>query len=244
MGRRSFVSIPVVVVMFTAGCQSPPAPDPPNAQTVHVSGRVLAYHGPSEFSPIGGAHLVGWIDAGGRGRPTGPIPLDENARFDLAVERGARVRLYAGGNTSNEIYQPCAVTIVANGDVNRDVRVVDDYDVIGAAVPPAFLERTRILSGVVYETVPGVGRRPVPFATVSLGGFRDWSHDLGWPIANTRTDSDGRYIICGLEADPSASIYVINPIHELFVSVVGLSGDTLLDVELTRTNAPQTTARR
>ena len=148
----------------------------------------------------------------------------------------------------NETYQPCAVTVVATGDVQRDVRVVNDYDVIGAAIPPAFLERTRTLSGVVYETIAGVGRQPVPFATVSIGGFRDWNRDLGWPIANTRTDAEGRYIICGLETEPSTSLYVINPIHRMFESTVQLGGDTVLDIELTATGAhvraPSTAARR
>jgi hypothetical protein len=244
MGRRSFISIPIVAVMFSAGCESPTAPDPPNSSTVQVSGRVLAYHGPSEFNAIGGAHLFGWIDAGGRGGPTGRIPLDDGGRFSLIVDRGARVRLYAGGDTGNEIYQPCAVTVIANSNVNRDVRVVNDYDVIGAAVPPVFLEGTRILRGEVYETVPGIGRRPVPFATVTVDGFRDWSHEIGWPTANTRTDSDGRYVLCGLEADATATIYVTDPIHEMFVSNVELSGDTVLDVELTPTNARPAATRR
>jgi hypothetical protein len=243
MGRRSFVSIPMVVVMFMAGCASPSAPDPPSSPTVQISGQVLAYYRPTEFGP-NGARLFGWIEAGGRGWPTGRIPADEQARFKLTVERGARVRLYAGADTADEIYQPCAVTITANGDVKRDVKVVWDYSLIGAGVPPALLEGTRTLSGEVYETVPGIGRRPVPFATVTVGGFHDYQHDLGWPTANTRTDDDGRYVICGLEADTSTTIYVTNPIHEMFVSNVGFSGDTVLDVELKRTDARQTTAAR
>ena len=193
---------------------------------------------PSEFVPIGGSPLLGWIEAGGRSGPTGPIARDPDARFDLVVERGARVRLYAGGDRMNEIYQPCAVTFTANADMNRDVKVVYDYRLIGAAVPPVFLEGTRILSGVVYETVPGVGRKPVPFATVYVGGVREYGLELGWPIANTRTDYDGRYIICGLEADASATVYVTDPVHEMFVSTIELSGDTVLDIELIRTSSP------
>lgn len=233
MYRRAFIGVPAVVAICAAGCGSPIAPADPNGQTVHVTGRVIAYAG-STSSPIS-ANLFGWVDAADGGRPTGRIALDEQARFDLEVERGARVRLYAGGDTGNETYQPCAVTVVANTHVQRDVRVVTDYALIGAAVPPLFLEGTRTLSGVVFETFPGGGRRPVPFATVSIGGLRAQGHDLGWPIANTRTDSAGRYVLCGLETDPIASLYVINPIHEMFESVVHLSGDTVLDIELTRT---------
>jgi len=160
------------------------------------------YYRPSEFSAVGGGDLYGWIEGSG---PTGRIALGNDGRFDLAVVRGSRVRLYAGGTTGNELYQPCAVTIVADRDVTRDVRIVGDYSLIGAGIPPAFLEGTRILSGTVYEAVAGGGRRPMPFATVSVGGYREWQHELGWPIANTRTDADGRYVICGLESDTRVS---------------------------------------
>lgn len=144
------------------------------------------------------------------------------------------MRLYAGGSPGDEIYQPCAVTIDASTDVSRDVRVVDDYDVIGAAIPPVFLDRTRILSGQIFEMVDG-RRQPVAFATVSVGGYQDYSIDLGWPIANTRTDADGRYIFCGLESDTRATVFVANPVHGMFVSDVEMGGDTVLDVELIRT---------
>jgi hypothetical protein len=54
------------------------------------------------------------------------------------------------------------------------------YDVIGAAIPLVLLELTRILSGQVVEMVDG-RRQPVAFATVSVGGYQDFSTDLGWP---------------------------------------------------------------
>jgi hypothetical protein len=237
MSRRLFLSLQLLVVVLTAGCESPVTPDTTDSQTVRVSGRVFGYYRASEFVPIPGATLVGWIDEGASSRPTGRIPLDPNAHFSLAVERGARVRLYAGGDTGNETYQPCAVVVIANGDVIRNVSVVIDYRVIGAEVPPAFLEHTRTLSGVVYESVPGAGRRPVPWATVYVGGIRDQSKELGWPIANTRTDANGRYVICGLESDSNASIYVTTPDHATFESAVGLNTDTVLDIELKRTEA-------
>jgi hypothetical protein len=229
MGRRSRVGIPMVVVMLTAGCESPAAPD--KTGPVHVSGRVLSYYRASEFNPIGGARLKAWVETDGRGTPA-RIPLDNQARFTVTVKRGSRVRLYAGGGTGDEIYQPCAVTVVADSDVNRDVRVVNDYSIIGRAIPPVFLEQTRILSGQVYETIPGVGRQPVPMATVAVGGFNDWGYDLGWPIANTRADSDGQYIICGLEAETTVTVYVTTQGREMVVSTVTLSGDTVLDLEL------------
>jgi hypothetical protein len=231
MGRRLLLGVQAAIVLLAAGCESVSAPDP-TAPTVHVSGRVLAYYRPTEFS-AGPRNLVGWIDAEGNSRSTGPIPFDESGRFNLTVERGARVRLYAGGGRSDEIYQPCAVTILANHDVTRDVTVVYDYNLIGAAVPATFLAHTRILTGKVYETVPGSGRQPVRFATVYVGGIREYGQDVGWPIANTRTDNDGRYIICGLEGDSSATVYVTNPTHETFVSTpLVLRGDAVLDIEL------------
>ena len=69
-------------------------------------------------------------------------------------------------------------------------------------------------------------------ATVAVGGFNDWGYDLGWPIANTRADSDGQYIICGLEADTRVTVYAATQGREMVVSTVTLSGDTVLDVEL------------
>jgi hypothetical protein len=236
MGRLSFVGIPLAVVTLAAGCNSPVAPSPQSeTEAVHVTGRVLAYSRASEFSPIGGAQLFGWIEGSGS---VGRIPLTTDGRFDLTVPRGSRVRLYAGGTTINELYQPCAVTVVADGNVTRDVRIVEDYSLIGATVPPAFLEGTRILSGTIYEAIADGGRRPVPFATVSVGGYREYQHEIGWPIANTRTDADGRYVICGLEGNTTAKIYVYrNPIQEAQESIVELSGDTVLDIELPGTES-------
>jgi hypothetical protein len=245
MVRRQLAGIPAAALISLAGCNSPIAPESRTTDNVHVTGQVLAFHGPSEFRGTGAPDLLGWVDTGDGGAPTGQIPLDESGRFDLAVPRGARVRLYAGGTTGNERYQPCAVTITAAANVHRDVRIVDDYRVIGAAVPPVFLERTRILSGVVYETAPGGGRRPVPFATVTVGGYREWQNERGWPIANTRTDNDGRYIICGLEGDLNANVYVFkNPIQDVTESVVGLDGDTVLDIDMNIATATPALLRR
>jgi hypothetical protein len=240
--RRPYFGIPAVAVLLAAGCGSAMAPDPPDAPKVKVSGRVLSYSGPSRFDAISGARLFGWIEAGGQGRPTGQIPLDASGRFTVVVDRGARVRLYAGGQPGDEMYQPCAVSVEASADVTRDVRVVNDYAVIGAAIPPSFLERTRTLSGQVYELVDG-RREPVPFATVSVGGFQDFSTDIGWPIANTRTDADGRYVICGLETESSATVFVVQSLHEKFEIFVEFNGDTQLDVELTRTSATGMSSR-
>ena len=246
MNRRFLLVISALAAMFTAACDSPAKPDPPThsdaESLVHVTGQVLAYSSATTFSAISGANLVGWIDGGAHSGPIGRIPLDASARFDVIVDRGARVRLYAGGGTGDEIYQPCAVTVVANGNVSRDVKVVYDYSIIGAAIPASFLDSTRILSGEVYESVAGAGRKPVAFATISVNGFRDWSHDLGWPIAITRTDKDGRYIVCGLEADTSATVYVIDPLHDMLVSDVDLKSDTVLDIDLSRPPAASTTA--
>src|SRR5262245_10335304 len=147
MGRGLLLSVQAVMVMLAAACGSVSAPSPLDAQTVRVSGRILAYYRPTQFSE-GPRNLIGWIDTEGNSRSTGPVPFDANGRFNLTVERGARVRLYAGGDRGDEIYQPCAVTIVADHDVERDVKVVYDYSLIGAAVPAAFLEHTRVLSGV------------------------------------------------------------------------------------------------
>jgi hypothetical protein len=244
MKRRPFAAILAALLIPAAGCHAPTAPDSAAPRDVHVTGQVLAYSTPTAFTAIGGAFLYGWVDTSTSGEPTGRIPLDENGRFDLVVERGARVRLYAGGTTGDELYQPCAVTVVADRDVHRDVRIIEDYSLIGAAVPPAFLERTRILSGVVYENVPGGGRQPVPFATVTVGGYREWQNERGWPIANTRTDMNGRYLICGLDADASANVYVFkNPIRDVTESVIGLSDNTVLDIDLSGA-VPGITRRR
>jgi hypothetical protein len=238
MRRLRFLGIPAAVVILTTACESPIAPDPATGSTVRVTGRVLAYYRATAYSAISGANLVGWIEGGEHAGPTGRIPLNANGWFDMTVDRGARVRLYAGGGTWDELYQPCAVTILAATNVFRDVNLVGDYSLIGAAVPPSFLKGTRTLSGQVFETDQNGGRRPLPWATVSIGGFRAWETEIGWPIAITRTDSDGRYIICGLEANASATVYALGATHEMTVTTVDLRGDTALDIELTRPAAP------
>ena len=138
---------------------------------------------------------------------------------------GSRVRLGTGGAG----YQPCAVTIAVEGDVTRDVHVVEDPRQLGARLPPELLADTLTLSGQVFE-IDESGRHPVAAVRVETDGL----FGLGLVTATTLTDADGRYVLCGLQGDPSTVVFASKQGYQLFEATTPLNGNTTLDIEIRR----------
>jgi hypothetical protein len=127
-------------------------------------------------------------------------------------------------------YQPCVVTISASSNVNHDVHIVADPNQLGAHLPAELLADVPTLSGVVFENTPD-GRRPVSGARLEV----DMLYGLGDVSATTLTDSDGRYVLCGLTGN-SPYIYASKSgFKAVDVGTVSLSSaNTIRDIELQR----------
>jgi hypothetical protein len=200
---------------------------PEPAETANVSG-TFWIHDSGGRQPLVGASLGVWVETarwgGGLGRP---VVTDAEGRYTFRAPLASSVRIIVAASPP---YQPCAATLTVNGDVTRDVHTVRDREQLGARLPPQFLSQIPTLSGVVFEVTPE-GRRFVSEAHLELV-----TADGGEiALADTLTDRDGRYVLCGLERDPSFFLYVSKPGYTLFGKGVVLTGNaTTFDVELQR----------
>ena len=182
---------------------------------LHAADGVKAYANPvggwTEFAG-GGSWSWGTTDAGGR--YTFPAPI------------GARVRIQFGGQVN--VYQPCAVTLQVEGNVSRDLHVVNDVAQLGARLPSQLMVQTPRLSGVVYAIEEG-RRTPISEARVELDGL----YGLGLVTATTLTDRDGRYVLCGLDGERNSTyLFATKAGYALFSSSVAINGNTVLDIEM------------
>jgi hypothetical protein len=188
-----------------------------------ISGTVWL-HSTTGVVPFASARLFGWLDLGRSGRTTGQISIDADGRYVYMAPIGTRVRLHAGG-----AHQPCEVTVDVSGDMNRDIRAVDDPRQLGARLPPELLADTPLLSGQVFE-IDNERRQPLADVRVELDGL----FGLGLVTATTLTDADGRYVLCGLAGERSTTVFASKTGYRLFEATTPISGNTSMDIELRR----------
>ena len=238
MAARCLRLLAGVFIAFALGCgestpvnpvsATPPptaAPVPPGARAT-VSG-IVWIHVANGVTRDVNKWMFGWVQQATSGSTTGQIPTDGTGRFSFTVPQGAQVRLQ--GALTNT-YQPCQVVVRADSDVTQDIHLVADPQQLGAHIPSELLSQIPLISGVVYESIAGVGRTPLAGVRVELDGLGG----LGWVAATTLTDASGRYVLCGLGDEPSTYLYASKSGYELFGSVVKVAGNTTLDIEMRR----------
>jgi hypothetical protein len=170
--------------------------------------------------------VFGWIETARSGSTTGRVAIGSDGTYKFNIPVGTmRVRVNRGITG----YQPCAVTREPTGNVSADTHIVTDPQQLGANLPTELLAQGPTLSGVAYEQTPG-GRRPVPNVWVTLDGL----DGLGLLIADTLTDSEGRYVLCGVPHLPGLALVAAADGFELFEFYNGLVGRTTLDLEMRR----------
>jgi len=108
----------------------------------------------------------------------------------------------------------------------RCARVID-AEQLGGHLPASLLALGPTLSGVVYEDTPA-GRLPVPDAGVIL----DSLYGLGLVIADTGTDADSRYVLCGVPDVPGLTLQVSASGYQ--PAELAATGTSTLDVPLRR----------
>ena len=100
--------------------------------------------------------------------------------------------------------QPCRVPIVAS-EADQDVYLVSDETLSTTGVPSSLPIVQPTLNGRVFErTTTGV--EPIAGASVVL----DFTGGMGWaPSASTKTDTDGRYLLCNVVDSTRLGLYAL-----------------------------------
>jgi hypothetical protein len=150
------------------------------------------------------------------------VKSDSAGRFSFETPSDALVRLYA---RPNGLWQPCLSTVRVD-QTEAIIRLVRESDLLQARDWPDFVVE-RLLSGTIFEASP-TGRLPISDAWVQVDGV----YGDGRPLADTRSDADGRFRVCGLEGNPLHALVVGKPGYQLATAAVPTQGTGPVDVEL------------
>jgi hypothetical protein len=217
------------VLVLAASCSSPgpgqgpnePSATPPAGSRL-VSGRVWLYGTGGAMLATSGS-VSGWIERAGHPRTTQMAPIAADGRYQLYAPEGATVFLTG----PSSFLQPCAARTIVNGEVTLDLHTINDPAVLGANLPEALSAQAPTLSGIVYRQTPS-GPLPLPNATVQL----NTANGIGPIIAQTRTDTQGRYVLCAVHATPDLAVVASLAEHNVSTSSEDLRGVTTLNIEL------------
>ena len=204
---------------------SPPTVPVPGPESANVSGTVWI-HDSEGVQPYAGGDVFGWVETAGGAGPLGRAVTDQEGKYLFKALLGSRVRIFL----LQPAYQPCAVTVEVTGDVTRDVHAVSDRGQLGVSLPPQFLSQSPTLSGVVFEDTPD-GRRGL--SDVHVG----WDSSGGgdFETATTLSDSEGRYVLCGLDRNRTSFVSVSKAGYQVSGKAVVLTADTTtLDIQVQR----------
>ena len=120
------------------------------------------------------------------------------------------------------------VTAAADQVSAADLHIVADRARLGANLPTELMQRSPLLSGTVSEVLTDGHLVPVAEARAELDGVGG----DGLVLATTLTDADGRYVLCGLDADREPFLYASRQGYRTFGAVVRMTGNTVFDVTL------------
>jgi len=207
--------------LTSASPVAPTAPTAPAVLNTTLSG-VVAENG----RPIESAYVeVQWSCGGGCSSATGGT-TDAAGRYVIArLPDGVPVWVTAH---KDGFVQQCAATVVMGAGVSLDLRLTSIASL--STAQPVSGAGFRTVSGTVFEST-AAGRRPVADSLVSA-----YSEALYYaePVAFTRSDAAGRYLLCGLSAGRIP--YLVAEKEGFNVSSVPVEPgtDTTFDIQLHR----------
>ena len=227
------VSISFLAVVTIAACSGaavPPTAPTPQAVTPQVSPQLPSrtitgsvwVHSQTASQPLAGISVGIWIEQPRSGGPAGSVRTNSEGRFSFQTPADALVRLYTG---TDELYQPCLSTVRVD-QTEATIRLVAESELLQARDWPDFAVE-RMLSGTIFEASP-TGRLSVADAWVQVDGV----YGDGRPLADTRSDANGRFVVCGLEGNPIHALVVAKPGYHLAFPGLPTQGSGPLDVEL------------
>ena len=231
LGRCTSIAGTFAVIALGCGAESrtpsvamPTAPSPTpaaSAPTVTLTGRVSerVSGGPASGATVTAGPILWSAPWSG---PPRWVHVDAAGRYQLTAPQDpgvAYVKAWKDGYV-----QQCAVSVTLQGDVSLDLSITAFGDVLTSGLPTA--PNARHISGVVYE-VSGDGRRPLPNAWVG------WEGILDGVFADTRTDAQGRYRLCGMPTGRVDALFAVrlNSNRPVYLSVEPGS-DAVVDFEV------------
>ena len=230
--KRHIVTFLAVVAITACGgapAVPPTSPSPPLALTTPlppsrtVTGSVWL-SSPTAPQPLTGVVVGIWLERPHSGGPVGSVKSDSAGRFSFETPADALVRLYS---RPQGFYQPCLSTVRVD-QTEATIRLVAESHLLQARDWPDFAVERR-LSGTIFEASPA-GRLPIADAWVQVDGVMG----DGRPLADTRSDATGRFVVCGLERETQIphALVVSKPGYQYATAGVPTQGGGPVDVEL------------
>lgn len=231
--RPWFVSFLMAVTM--AACDGSPAAPSASNQPPAAPGAPLPWPtgtgtvwlaSPTAQEPLSGVIVHIWLERPGSAWRPGPLVTDAGGRFSFAAPTDALVRLYA---QPQGLFQPCTSTLRA-GETEAAIRLVAESHLVEVRDWPGFAIERRV-AGTIFEASPA-GRVPVADAWIQVDGVMG----DGLPLADTRSDAHGRFLLCGLEeeTDRSHAIVVSKTGYGVATAPLPTQGEGPVDIELRR----------
>lgn len=193
---------------------------PPTDGRYSISG-VLTLRTTSGTVPLAGTAVGGFVimTNGNYYGNMAPVITDADGRYQFSNVPNGFVIL---GAAAPHAYQPCAaVATVSGANSVQDLELVDS-----AATRPPTAADSPTLSGVVYRST-GAGRELVAGAAIEF----EFPPEV--IVLQTITDAEGRYSLCHLPAGRGALNVWLDGLP-VAGSIVYISGDQVLDFDLTR----------
>jgi hypothetical protein len=124
--------------------------------------------------------------------------------------------------------QQCAATALVRAGVNLDLQLTSIANL--STAQPLSGAGSRTVSGTVFESTPA-GRRPVADTAVSAYSEALYYAD---PVAFTRSDAAGRYLLCGLSQGRIPYLVAEKEGYNSNASPVEPGTDTTVDIQIRR----------
>jgi hypothetical protein len=224
-----------LLMVATAGCGRdsvasttfiPTAPTPPpviaTGPLVTVSGHVTDPAGspvPAMVSVFPLRMSPAWSGPWGRG-----AQADASGRYQITNAPEHHDTVFVRAWKAGYVQQ-CATTVTLPTDASADLKLTPLANVLITGLPTS--PDTRQVSGTVFE-IRGNERRP------TAGVWVGWEPIMDTVVAETHTDAQGRYRICGLSRERLEVFAVrpgVNPPRPIY-GVVETGGDAVIDFEL------------
>ena len=234
--RRAYLSLcATCFAVLTSGCgggsaapSSPtaiptaPTPPPPSMfPLVTVTGQVTDAAGRPTAANVVVFPLrssAAWYGPWGRGSQT-----DASGRYRIANAPEHHDTVYLRAWKDGYVQQ-CATAGILAGDTSADLTLTAKADVVIAGLPA--LPNSRQIGGTVYTTRDNQRQ---PLAGAGVG----WEMSMDTVVADTVTDSQGRYRLCGLPRDRVSGLYAVKvgtlaPVY----TEVAAGGDVVIDFDV------------
>ena len=180
----------------TPGGPSPSGPPVPKGNGT-VSGVV---YDATTGQPLGGVSYSAWVDTGSFGYSymwaTGAHHTDAGGHYQLVGLANASVRLQLWKDGYKQQCASSPVSVVG-GDTTMDAQMVPLAQLFTTSAAWMTSPGTRVVSGTVFLETNGT-------RTPATGAFVDFEPLEDFPAAVTTSDSQGRYLLCGLPSTASA----------------------------------------